>query len=53
MTSAKVVVSTTVRTSRMDLVAGQNTAWMYTGRHCARLMNDHVSHVNMLSILLL
>jgi len=53
MTSAKVVVSTTVRTSRMDLVAGQNTAWMYTGRHCARLMNDHVSRVNMLSILLL
>ena len=26
--NAKVVVSTTVRTSRMDLVAGQNTGWM-------------------------
>ena len=51
--SAKVVVSTTVRTSRMDLVAGQNTGWMETGRHFARLTNDHVSHVNMLNILLL
>ena len=51
--SAKVVVSTTVRTSRMDLVAGQNTGWMDIGRHFARLITDHGSHVNRLNILLL
>jgi len=42
--SAKVVVWTTVRTSRIDLVAGHNTGWMYTGRHFGV---DHRSHVSM------
>ena len=48
--SAKVVVSTTVRTSRMVLVVGHNTGLMDTGRHFARLINDYRSHMNMLNM---